>query len=384
MDRERLGKVLDRVMLGASGGGLFGAGPGLVHVVGSLESRAGAFARFFLNHVPLLGEPLDGARLHGHECFPFRLPVPVAMPAGSRGRRIRARRLTTLRLDCWIWLLVWALQTLYLAVPGGGVGAAADERPIAWDAPVAPPNDRQLQLLSQLRSRVRAFFRESFGPGCEGWGSLDLSRILQTFSDEHGEYGAGGPGGCCKAMNIQADLLCLPPAGGAGVVNVLDVVPPEMRAYIVDPVSTLLPEDEWPERPPHPRVWASDEEWTAAMTLYHKAGMVGYVERHQVFRPRGSRLYNGAFAVRKVKDGQERQRLIANLGLNAFSRRFSGGSSSLGHPAQLTLIIDMGWVPHELTRLCRNPGFGEILFLFFVLSFFLLYLFLQPGFEPHY
>ena len=92
----------------------------------------------------------------------------------------------------------------------------------------------------------------------------------------------------------------------------------DLAEMLKDPLNSLKPQWEWPEKPHASKVMSSQEEWDKIVAAAYARGLMVGVEEDQVFTDaKGNEVLNGAAGVRKIKmvGREERtcQRFISNL-----------------------------------------------------------------------
>lgn len=103
---------------------------------------------------------------------------------------------------------------------------------------------------------------------------------------------------------LEADKVIpvWPAVGEAAVQNAVDYLPDDLKHLIEGPAKCLLPEWEWPERPPRSKVRASQSEWDKIVAAGYARGFVAAVDEEDVFCDRkGRKIVSGAAGVRKLK-----------------------------------------------------------------------------------
>lgn len=102
---------------------------------------------------------------------------------------------------------------------------------------------------------------------------------VETFAKCRQEIGAvrfdysGEPIQYMEELEAEKIIPCWPRPGEAGVQDARDFVPPEVQAWLDDPVMSLLPRTAWPDKPPPSRVRATDEQWEMIVKAGVERGM---------------------------------------------------------------------------------------------------------------
>ena len=106
---------------------------------------------------------------------------------------------------------------------------------------------------------------------------------------------AGDPVMSLEELTAAQVIPVWPAFGEAAVQPVVDYLPAKLRSQIEDPVSCLLPVDEWPVSPPRSKVRASQEEWNLIVKAAAARGLMVGVAASEVFRDHNGELFlNGA------------------------------------------------------------------------------------------
>ena len=155
----------------------------------------------------------------------------------------------------------------------------------------SPPLATQARIAGHIYSRARRFHRRRAlsGAVCDD----SLSSIL--MDQENHLLSAGYSNAvAAAAVPLIADKVALPSA--AGLVNLTDVLPPEVAAFYADPSKCVRPEE---DRPPLPRAakMASPTEYLKLVKRLVQANMVEFTTTPIVV--------NGVFTVPKP-DGAQR------------------------------------------------------------------------------
>ena len=136
-----------------------------------------------------------------------------------------------------------------------------------------------------------------------------------------------------------------PKPGKACLFPIVDFISPELKDDLEDPERCLLPRDQWPDKPPTSRVYASDEEWYQLVKYGSFLGLFGEIPQEKIFRNQfGDLVVNGAMGVDKIKNvnGKEEMylRFISNfIPINSYLRKLRGDSKLLPCVTQLGLIL---------------------------------------------
>ena len=91
----------------------------------------------------------------------------------------------------------------------------------------------------------------------------------------------------------------LPMPGVAASGDILPLCDPVVAAWIADPESKLLPENEWPEDVPKAPIHCTADQWSLLCKMLWGRNMVRAIALKDVFHARGKPVFIGAFAVEK-------------------------------------------------------------------------------------
>eukprot|EP00435_Cladocopium_sp_Y103_P021915 s438_g5.t1 len=114
-------------------------------------------------------------------------------------------------------------------------------------------------------------------------------------------------------ITLRQILPGLPSAEHGGLVDLLEVVPPEMAEILSDPMGLIR--GDLVEAMPKPRVMCEDEEWPQVVEALYQRGIVQPVD--QFVQVRKEHVLNGVFGVPKqgkeLPSGEQVLRLIIDL-----------------------------------------------------------------------
>ncbi len=143
---------------------------------------------------------------------------------------------------------------------------------------------------------------------------------MQSWEDElrKTSMAYGGAEECLTALPLRAHELepGLAPADVSGSITPEMWLDSDMCSFLRDPLSNLLPENEWPSKIPFADVNVENEsEWQSVVELLYARKVISAIHAHDIFRVRRQLLLNGSFAVSKSLslDGTLITRLIFNL-----------------------------------------------------------------------
>eukprot|EP00435_Cladocopium_sp_Y103_P021347 s4041_g5.t1 len=260
-----------------------------------------------------------------------------ASGAGGRPHRAaEARRVLPMRISAaehycrklpeevssWVCLLVQILNHVYL----GGKRVLGGEI----------LNDPQRAALEMLILSVEDFMEEEQKIPPIAQLRDDLGRIRFDYG---GEMVA-----IMEELDADSVIACWPKEGEAGIQPAESFVSPEVREWLMQPRSTLLPRCYWPAQPPKSRVRASDEEWEKLVRAAVARNMMREVPEEEILRDHtGAMVLNGAGAVPKFKmiDGRERrlQRFISILvPSNSYQDHMPGDDRHLPYLGQVSML----------------------------------------------
>lgn len=138
-------------------------------------------------------------------------------------------------------------------------------------------------------------------------------------------------------------IPCWPGVGEAAVQDARRFVPDQVREWLDSPHKCLLPQSEWPSKPPYSRVRATDKEWELIVEAAVARGMMRMVPESELLRDaEGRPVLNGAGAVKKIKriGGEERhlQRFISVLvPSNSYQAHMPGDDVHLPYLGQMSM-----------------------------------------------
>mgnify|MGYP003333489142 CR=1 FL=1 len=149
-----------------------------------------------------------------------------------------------------------------------------------------------------------------------------------------------------EEMTLEQVIPTLPDVGIAGSVPIVRVIEGQLRDQIRDPVSVMLPKDEWPLSPPRATTMLKDKsEWPALAQEIWIRDLARWLPIQEVFHHDGTPIINGLFGVLKDKDvpgkpGLKQLRLICNLvPSNCYVRTLKGDVDHLPYILQLSSIV---------------------------------------------
>lgn len=141
-------------------------------------------------------------------------------------------------------------------------------------------------------------------------------------------------------LEYEKILSCWPTRDHAAVAPITKFVEGETLRMIQQPLTSILPEEEWPESLPKSYVRASQDEWNKLVKEGFNRGLFHHCPDEEVLSRRdGTKILNGAGAVPKIKNGELKQRFISILcPLNAVSQKIEGSEGTLPYVGQVSLL----------------------------------------------
>ena len=171
-------------------------------------------------------------------------------------------------------------------------------------------------------------------PDLEDW------KAVRAELDRKGHDYDGSTWVKMEDLNFDKVVSCWPGKEQAAVAPVTKFVTGKTLEDICNPMSSILPEEEWPAELPRSYVRATDDEWTKLVQEGFKRGLFHACPDDEVLRRSdGTAIVNGAGAVPKLKNGEMKQRFISILcPLNAVSRKIEGAEGTLPYVGQISLL----------------------------------------------
>ena len=163
------------------------------------------------------------------------------------------------------------------------------------------------RVLSSLYCRVSAFAAKV----------SSTYLLARTPSSSLPEVYGAHTGRDAPACQLNPELVQFPDKAAA--LDILQYCSEEVAKLLSDVTPHILPPEEWPEKPPKPRVWAGQADWDRLVLRGLAVGLFEVAD--DVLAPGGRPVYCGAFAVPKVKRGKDVQRFIINPASNSYVRR---------------------------------------------------------------
>ena len=228
-------------------------------------------------------------------------------------------------LKAWHGLAVISLNYLYgdrpkpHGPPAGGEASAAQER-----------------ALERLWDMVRVFADDKEKKGVP---RTPLEEWKHTIGDLSVSY-TGEIVEKAAKLTLKQIIPGLPSPDHGGLVDLLELLPPELQESLQDPDS--LVKTEFHEKMPKPRVMCDESEWAEVVKAMFERGLVKPVK----FIPsvEGVPVVNGAFGVPKagktLETGEEVLRLIMDLrATNWFMTQLEADTATLTGAASFQRII---------------------------------------------
>ena len=207
---------------------------------------------------------------------------------------------------------------------------------------------------TQIRPAVERMLEEEF--------QLPRLENLKKILEQKGQDYEGHSWVVMERLDSEKVAACWPEKGKAAIQPLTRFLSGTAKAAIENPMSTILPFEDWPDDLPRSYVRADDEEWEKLVSIGYERGLFHHCPEEEVLRgPDGTPIVNGAGAVPKEKNGQQLQRFISIFcPLNAVSRKIEGEESTLPYVGQMTLLN----IPSESTILVDSEDLQSAFNLF--------------------
>ena len=198
--------------------------------------------------------------------------------------------------EAWLYLVVAALN-----------GMDAHGNCVSF---FGPPTPAQATALAQLLG------------DCERFVQNDTAKSPTDFNRELGaklESYWGEPVFTAQPLTLLQVMPTLPAKGIAASVEITEILRGQIRDQLSDPESLLLPEDEWPSKPPRAKTMMKDpKEWGSLANELWQRDLTVWMPEEDLFHHNGVPVVSGFFGVGRGKDvpghpGVEQLRLICNL-----------------------------------------------------------------------
>jgi len=143
-----------------------------------------------------------------------------------------------------------------------------------------------------------------------------------------------------QELTVEQVLPALPPLGIGGSVDALDLCDASLRPLLEDPMLSIRPRSEWPEKLTKARMKIKPDEWEKLGPILVERGICSTLAESELIVHKGDKLLNGIFGVGKKKwitspeTGQtvEVLRLIVNM--------------VPSNELQVPMTADTGTLPH--------------------------------------
>ena len=243
---------------------------------------------------------LPGLLSGGDEAFPFSsfagvsgssritpdlLPLPVpALPPASASQLDQlfpadsAPTVEGFKLGAlsWVNLVIYALNQMY-------TGSAQPAK--------GPPTEAQRRAIDLLYEDCGELCRDSKSRSPSDWPAAYKAKLNAYW---------GEPVYVATPLTLMQVLPTLPPPGVAASVDILKILSGNIKEQLADPECLLLPEAEWPERPPKATTQMGDpSEWPSLANELWRRGLVIWLPIEAIFSPGGR-----ACGIRAVWGGQ--------------------------------------------------------------------------------
>ena len=278
----------------------------MMRLISSLKSPMGAFRKKLDEHAVA-----PGSAVAPFDLLPISVQQLETLPDTSEGERD------------WIALMGLALNHQYCS-------GFADPKFLSH------PSE-----LTEIQKRMA---HEHLKPAARRLIGQDL--VLPSREEVKGELERKGHdydgSSWVKMEDLEYDkiLSCWPSKDHAAVAPITKFLEGETLRMINQPLTSILPEEEWPEALPKSYVRASQEEWNKLVKEGFARGLFHHCPAEEVLSRRdGTKVLNGAGAVPKVKNGEMKQRFISILcPLNAVSSKIEGSEGTLPYVGQVSLL----------------------------------------------
>ena len=181
---------------------------------------------------------------------------------------------------------------------------------------------RKLRILLRSPTVAQSRALGSLLKDCERSVADEQARTPTHFNKELGaklnSYW-GEPVYCAQEITLQQVVPTLPAKGIAASVEIVKVLEGQIRDQIGDPESLLLPEEEWPEKPPRAKSMLKDpNEYGALANELWQRDLTVWLPESEMFQHNGIPVVSSFFGLGKGKDvpghpGLEQLRLISTL-----------------------------------------------------------------------
>ena len=234
---------------------------------------------------------------------------------GNKHRQQKAKLAELACVEVWLWLIVVCLNFEYV---GGHASTASRSAHNGLSL-------AQSACMFQLKEAVIYFAKEPL--------TAHKLPCFRSLVASKCNYNSDSVTVALPLKPLEI-LPGLPEEGVAGSVDALSLCAPDVQCWLADADASLLPQAEWPVRPPKAKVQASDADWDECAMLLYRRGICGICDISEAFHVEGQPVTVGAFGVEKKGTplpGQSRiTRVIINMiPTNSYQRMLRSDLSSL-------------------------------------------------------
>ena len=239
----------------------------------------------------------------------------------------KAKRLEGMKV--WHGLIVLSLNFIY-------GDRSKDRRPM----PGGQASGAQEGALQRLWDQLKTFIDEKEKGGVPRTPTEEWKRAISDLSISY----TGEVVEKAATLTLKQVLPGLPSPAHGGLVDIMEILPPELAKELEDP--RRLIKTEFPDPMPRPRVMCEDQEWDHVVKALYERGIVKPAKSMPSIH--GERALNGAFGVPKagkfLDSGEEVLRLIIDLRVtNWMMHQIEGDTATLtGACTFQRIIVDEG------------------------------------------
>eukprot|EP00971_Amphidinium_carterae_P330859 6464112-Amphidinium_carterae.2 len=235
--------------------------------------------------------PDSRARGNVRDCLPLPLHLIHKMPVG--GHILSPDELArVLRAESGSGLSACKASVL-AAMMGLGLNYwyTGHLRSDQWHAPMEATS-LQLRCMVRLSKRSQRFWEASEEVALQTDWAESLKKVRVDYDGDE----------TCLALPLKWCEIepSLPLPGIAASINATDLASDAVRSFLENPLNSVLPEEEWPERVPRAKVFSCNPtELQKCLLGMHKRGILAAISKEEVFHTRGEPVLNGLFGVTK-------------------------------------------------------------------------------------
>ena len=241
----------------------------------------------------------------------------------TRSSAQKQKRLEGLRV--WHALVVMSLNFTY-------GDRARQERP----SPGGDASAAQEAALNRLWDSLKIYIDEKDKKGVP---RTPLEEWRNTIADLSISY-TGEVVEKAALLSLKQVLPGLPSPDHGGLVDILEILPPDLGEQLKDPEKLI--KDDFPDPMPRPKVMCEDAEWDLVVKAMYERGLVRAAT--QMPSVHGKMVVNGAFGVPKagktLPSGEDVLRLIIDLrATNWMMHQIEGDATTLSGAATFQRIV---------------------------------------------